>query len=134
MDNKLLITIVFSTIILINSNISPALDNESHLSPCVVKTHCAFRSLQVSDIDKFLDKITNSIENTSRTKITKKDSTYIHAEAKSKIMHYIDDLEIKALRDEGIIEIRSESRVGIGDFGVNGKRIDDLIYRLSTNK
>ena len=49
-------------------------------------------------------------------------------------MHYVDDLELKALPEKGVLQIRSESRVGIGDNGVNKKRIDNLAYLMSKKK
>ena len=63
------------------------------------------------------------------------DGDYIHAEVKSRLMKYIDDLEVTYLQDQKKIIIRSESRVGDGDFGVNRKRIDSLkneLFKLET--
>ncbi len=47
---------------------------------------------------------------------------------------YTDDLLLKAIPEKGIIQIRSESRVGIGDNGVNQKRVDAFAYRLKTEQ
>ena len=57
-----------------------------------------------------------------------------HKEAKTKWRRYTDDLLLKAIPEEGIIQVRSESRVGIGDNGVNQKRVDDFAYRLMTER
>ena len=39
-------------------------------------------------------------------------------------MKYVDDLEVSYISENKKIAIRSESRVGEGDFGVNKKRVD----------
>ena len=41
-------------------------------------------------------------------------------------MKYVDDVEITFKEPENKLTIRSESRVGEGDFGVNQKRVDLL--------
>ena len=41
---------------------------------------------------------------------------------------------LKAIPEKGIIQVRSESRVGVGDNGVNQKRVDDFAYRLMTER
>ena len=42
------------------------------------------------------------------------------------LFKYIDDLEVVYLIDKHKLVIRSESREGVGDFGVNLKRVDLL--------
>ncbi|MFN1601241.1 DUF1499 domain-containing protein [Vibrio harveyi] len=53
-----------------------------------------------------------------------KEGNYIRVECTSKIMRFVDDLELKV---EGAqLIVRSESRVGYSDFGVNRKRAEQL--------
>jgi len=47
----------------------------------------------------------------------------------SKIMGYVDDIEI--LKDGEILHIRSASRVGYSDMGANRKRVESLRLILS---
>ena len=77
-------------------------------------------------------KATKILLDSPRTKIVEQTNSYIHAEAKTKWRRYTDDLLLKAIPEEGIIQVRSESRVGVGDNGVNQKRVDDFAYRLMT--
>ena len=104
------------------------------LPACVVITHCVKKELQVNNVEDAFKKATKIVSNTARTKIVEKTDSYIHAEAKTKWRRYTDDLLVKAIPDKGIIQVRSESRVGIGDNGVNQKRIDDFVFRLMTEK
>ncbi len=62
--------------------------------------------------------------------ITHETHDTLHAEATSLVMRFVDDinaiLDAKAL----LIHIRSASRVGHSDFGVNRKRIEELRKQL----
>ncbi|MGD8109854.1 DUF1499 domain-containing protein [Vibrio sp. TRT 17S01] len=53
-----------------------------------------------------------------------KEGNYLRIECTSKIMRFVDDLELK-IEDNQLI-VRSESRVGYSDFGVNRKRAAEL--------
>ena len=94
------------------------------LKPCVQVSHCVREELEVENISEPFDEIKQIIENTPRTQIVENDVDYLHAEVTSRIMKYVDDLEVSYIPEKNIIVIRSESRVGEGDFGVNKKRVD----------
>lgn len=66
------------------------------------------------------------IENLPRTKIVTAEGNYIYAEFKSKLMGYVDDVEFYLNADKGIIEVRSASRLGQSDLGVNRDRIETI--------
>ena len=102
------------------------------LPDCVVITHCVREDIKVSDLENAFKKATKIVSETARTKIVEKTDSYIHAEAKTKWRRYTDDFLLMAIPEKGIIQVRSESRVGIGDNGVNKKRVDDFAYRLMT--
>tara|TARA_B100000700_G_scaffold254811_1_gene287232 strand:- start:7561 stop:7974 length:414 start_codon:yes stop_codon:yes gene_type:complete len=104
----------------------------NELPECVVITHCVRENIKVRDLEKAFKKATRIISETPRTKIVERTNSYIHAEAKTKWRRYTDDLLVKAIPDKEIIQVRSESRVGIGDNGVNQRRVDDFAYRLMT--
>ena len=67
---------------------------------------------------------------TPRTEIVEINGDYLHAEVTSKWMKYVDDLEVTFLPKPNILLIRSESRVGEGDLGVNQKRVDLLKSKM----
>ncbi len=131
---KIIVALLACLLLIFNG--SPALaDSETEELPkCVVVTHCVRVNWEVSDIEASFKKAVEAVANTPRTKIVEQTDSYIHAEAKTKSRRYTDDLLLKTLPEKGVIQIRSESRVGIGDMGVNQKRVDDLTYRLSTIK
>ena len=104
----------------------------NELPECIVITHCVRENFKVTEVEHAFKKATKIVSESPRTKIVEQTNSYIHAEAKTKWRRYTDDLILKAIPEEGIIQVRSESRVGIGDNGVNQKRVDDLAYRLMT--
>ncbi|WP_061007757.1 DUF1499 domain-containing protein [Vibrio sp. CUB2] len=53
-----------------------------------------------------------------------KEGNYLRIECTSKVMRFVDDLELKIEGDQLIV--RSESRVGYSDFAVNRKRAEQL--------
>ena len=61
-----------------------------------------------------------------RTRIVREDAGYLHAECTSALLRYRDDLELELRPDRGEIAVRSASRIGYGDMGVNRARIEAL--------
>ncbi len=61
-----------------------------------------------------------------RTKIVEQSDDYLHAEVTSLIFRFVDDVELLRLPEEQLIHIRSASRTGHSDFGVNRKRVEKL--------
>ncbi len=111
-----------------------AASTTNELPECIIITHCVKVNWNVPDVDKAFKKAAQLISETPRTLIIEKNDSYLHAEATTKWMRYVDDLELKALREKSAIQVRSESRVGIGDNGVNQKRVDDLAVRMNINE
>ncbi|SGZ05618.1 Putative uncharacterized protein [Moritella viscosa] len=56
---------------------------------------------------------------------------YIYVESTSSLMRFVDDFELHLRLKDGIIAVRSASRLGKSDFGVNKKRVDDLYEALN---
>ena len=112
---------------------SSAMASHIELKPCIQVSHCVREELNVERIDSPYEKVKSYVENSPRTKIVESDGDYFHAEVTSRIMKYVDDLEISFLPEKNNLIIRSESRVGDGDFGVNRKRVDLIINNLFQN-
>jgi uncharacterized protein (DUF1499 family) len=78
-------------------------------------------------------KIILYIEKTPRLKIIEINNTYIKAEATSLIFRFTDDVEFDQRPFSSSIAVRSASRIGHSDFGVNRKRIERLRKHLQAN-
>lgn len=59
--------------------------------------------------------------------------TYLWATFRSKFWRFVDDLELRLDEKEGVIHVRSASRVGKGDLGVNRKRVEALRVLFNRN-
>ena len=123
---------LFILFLLLCGLVSPSSAIASHieLQPCIEVSHCVREELNVERIDSPYEKVRSIVENFPRTEIVELDGDYLHAEVTSRIMKYVDDLEISFLPETNNLIIRSESRVGDGDFGVNRKRVDLIINNL----
>lgn len=63
-----------------------------------------------------------------RARLVRQENDYLRAEFTSRLLRFVDDVEF--LIGEQAVEIRSASRLGHGDFGVNRKRVEHLRQRL----
>ena len=128
------LTFFFSILLVVTITPHRANATTTELPDCVVITHCVREDFKVNDLENAFKKATKIVSETARTKIVEQTDLFIHAEAKTKWRRYTDDLLLKAIPEKGVIQVRSESRVGIGDNGVNQRRVDDFAYRLMTDK
>ena len=131
MINRFL-TFLFSILFVLTITPHKATAITTDLPDCIIITHCVREDFKVNDLENAFKKATKIVSQTPRTKIVESTDSFIHAEAKTKWRRYTDDLLLKAIPEKGIIQIRSESRVGVGDNGVNQKRVDVFAYRLMT--
>ena len=124
--------ILFAGILIFLSFLLPSASFASHidLSKCVEIEHCVREDWEVSSIEQPFKEIKEIIENSPRTEIVELDEDYLHAEVTSKWMKYVDDLEISFVPESSKLQVRSESRVGESDLGVNQKRVDLLKSKL----
>ncbi|MGL5833423.1 MAG: DUF1499 domain-containing protein [Waterburya sp.] len=67
---------------------------------------------------------------TGATVIEEKDN-YLYAEFKSKLMGYVDDVEFYLDSGTNSVQVRSASRLGKSDLGVNRKRVEEIRSKLS---
>ncbi|TVP62101.1 MAG: DUF1499 domain-containing protein [Nodularia sp. (in: Bacteria)] len=66
------------------------------------------------------------IESLPRTKIITETEDYLYAEFKSALMGFVDDVEFYLDRQANVIQVRSASRLGQSDLGVNRQRIETI--------
>lgn len=61
-----------------------------------------------------------------RTEIISETTDYLHAECRSAVFGFVDDLELHARPAQNLIAVRSAARLGYSDFGVNRRRVENL--------
>lgn len=70
------------------------------------------------------------LESMERTTIIEQTENYLYAEFKSKLMGYVDDVEFYLDPNENVMHVRSASRLGQSDLGVNRKRVEEIRAKL----
>lgn len=65
-----------------------------------------------------------------RVTVVVRTSDYLHATFTTRWLRFVDDVEFQLRAAEGIVALRSASRVGYLDFGTNRRRIEWLRERL----
>lgn len=56
---------------------------------------------------------------------------YVYAQAVTRWMRFVDDLEFRFVPDTRLIELRSSSRIGYYDFQVNRRRLEEIRRRFA---
>lgn len=70
--------------------------------------------------------VRKAIEGVPRAGVVRSDSGYLYAEFRSRLMGFVDDVEFVFDEAAGVIHVRSASRLGRRDFGVNRARVEAL--------
>ena len=70
--------------------------------------------------------LTAIIRDMDRTEIISQTGTYLHVEFTSAIFRFVDDAEFLLNPKARKVEVRSASRMGRSDFGVNDKRLKEI--------
>jgi uncharacterized protein (DUF1499 family) len=83
------------------------------------------------DTEATLARLRQIIESLPRTRIAKASGGYLHAEFTSRIFRWVDDVELLADPEAGVIQVRSASRTGYSDLGANRSRVEELREALA---
>jgi len=62
--------------------------------------------------------------------ITTDTGDFVQAVVKTPLMRFRDDVQFRFIQDAGVIHVRSSSRLGISDMGVNRRRVEMLRSQL----
>jgi uncharacterized protein (DUF1499 family) len=73
-----------------------------------------------------MQELRRAVESMTRATVIREEGNYLYAEYKSALMGYVDDVELLLDEKARLVQVRSASRLGRSDFGVNRKRIEEL--------
>lgn len=106
------------------------------LAPCKTTPNCVSSQADPRDEQHYIapiavkgdamSAIRKAVESQPRTTIVQAEPGYLYAEFKSKLMGFVDDVEFLVDPAKGVVHVRSASRLGRRDFGVNRERIERL--------
>ena len=118
---------------------------EGRLSPCPDSPNCV--SSQSTDKKHEIEpfryedtlaearaRLISVLHSMSRSKVVTVQENYIHAEFASRLFRFVDDVEFYFDDDHRTIHLRSASRTGYSDLGVNRERIRRIRTRFVTSK
>lgn len=104
------------------------------LASCPSSPNCIC-SEYPEDVEHFSEPVTMSIDGQSAAllqqvaeaiggKLQSKDDNYLGFTFTSRVFRFVDDFELRLDPEHDLVHIRSASRVGYSDLGVNRKRVE----------
>ena len=66
------------------------------------------------------------LESDSSYTLTVTEPDYLRAEARTRLLRFVDDVEFHLRADQGQIAMRSASRLGYSDLGANRRRLEGV--------
>lgn len=117
---------------------------DGKLAACKRRLNCVSSQAEPGDAQRYVAPIPfrgtaaealaaarSAVERMPRAIVVRAQENYLHAEFRSKILGFVDDVEFTFDQAAGLLHVRSASRLGRRDFGVNRKRVEALRARLS---
>jgi len=117
---------------------------DGKLTPCPDSPNCV--SSQSQDPSRFIEplsykgsfqssrqKLLQLLKPMGGVKIITETKNYIHVTFTSRVFRFIDDVEFYVVEDAPVIHVRSASRVGYSDLGVNRRRIEKIRKAFSSS-
>jgi uncharacterized protein (DUF1499 family) len=110
-------------------------DTGNKLTPCPSSPNCvsslsedrkhAIEPLQYTGSrDEARNRLVGILDKQAAARVTINETDYIHAEFRSQIFRFVDDVEFLFSDEEKIIHVKSASRIGYSDLGANRKRVE----------
>lgn len=117
---------------------------EGRLAPCRQSPNCVSSQAEPSDATHHIAPIAfkggtaeamaavrRALEGMQRCTVIRHEANYLYAEFRSKLLGYVDDVEFMHDAAAGVIHVRSASRLGRRDFGVNRDRVEAIRARMT---
>jgi uncharacterized protein (DUF1499 family) len=105
----------------VNSQVDKNADAEHYIEPLRYR----------GDAGKAWEALRGIVGGMQRARVVKSEPDYLYAEFTTRLMGYVDDAEFYLDRQAGLIHVRSASRLGRRDFGVNRERIESIRAMLA---
>ncbi|MFM7264883.1 MAG: DUF1499 domain-containing protein [Cyanobium sp.] len=99
---------------------------EGHLAACATAAHCSRAEWPVADPRAALANLLPAVLALDGVAVVDTCADYLHATVSSRMFGFVDDLELHAEVERGVLEARSVSRLGDSDLGVNARRLESL--------
>jgi len=106
---------------------------EGRLAPCRRTPNCVSSQADPADREHYIaplaftgtiGELRRAIERLPRATVIREEPDYLYAEFRTRLLRYVDDVEF--LKAGGVVHVRSASRLGRRDFGVNRRRVEEI--------
>ena len=77
-------------------------------------------------VEQARQRLLSALRGYERVKIVEEGPDYIHAEFRSRLLRFVDDVELVVDEQAKLVHFRSASRTGSYDWGVNRERMEKL--------
>jgi uncharacterized protein (DUF1499 family) len=132
------LTLFLGLVIMFNQHSTPPADlgvHDGKLAPCPASPNCVcsqgtdnahrIEPLRFKkSAAEAMAALKEVLRQQKRTRIVTETTNYLHVEFRSAVFRFVDDVEF--LVEDKVIQVRSASRVGYSDLGVNRKRIEAI--------
>ena len=103
----------------VSSQADPS-DAEHYIAPIAFK----------GDAAAAMSAVRKAVEGMHDATVIRQEGGYLYAEFRTKVMRFVDDVEFFYDDKAGLIHVRSASRLGRRDFGVNRARVEAIRARI----
>ena len=115
---------------------------QGRLAPCPASPNCV-SSLADDEMHRIaplpfsgtaaaaIDRLAGTVRSLPRASVITATENYLHAEFRSAVFRFVDDVEFLVDESAGVIHVRSAARVGTSDLGVNRRRVETIRARWS---
>jgi uncharacterized protein (DUF1499 family) len=116
---------------------------DGRLAACKPTPNCVSSQADPADQEHYIEPIAYSgtmqelrraVESMTRATVIREEGNYLYAEYKSALLGYVDDVELWLDDKTRLVHVRSASRLGRSDFGVNRKRIEELRILIGSRR
>jgi uncharacterized protein (DUF1499 family) len=112
---------------------------DGRLAPCRRSPNCV--SSQADPVDRIhyiapiayrgsMQRLRREIETLPLARVIRAEGAYLYVEFRTPVLRFVDDVEL--LQEGDRLHVRSASRLGRRDFGVNRKRVEQLRAFIAT--
>jgi uncharacterized protein (DUF1499 family) len=139
------VTSLFSALAVVSASWTgrpdPAGVERAGLPPCPGTPNCVssqspspkhhVEPLRYTDtLDEARTRVLRIVSALPRTRWVAQEDGYLHAEVRSRLFRFVDDLEFLFPNDEKVVHVRSAARSGSHDLGVNRRRVEWIRARF----
>ena len=119
-------------------------ESQQRLQPCPSSPNCVCSDSTDShgiepiviagDARKMWQRLQDYLAQQQGFTIKQVDDKYLRVEAKTRLLRFVDDVEFELRVEQGVIAVRSASRVGFSDLGANRRRVEKIRKELEPDR